>query len=85
MEVKLDKEWMLCIIEDNGIGREKAMEIKKRSRKSYKSRAMQIIDERVQILNQSKESNISIEVSDVLDEQGEVGGTKAVVKIPFEE
>jgi ligand-binding sensor domain-containing protein/two-component sensor histidine kinase len=66
---------MVCDIEDNGIGREQSRENKKNSIKAYESRGLELINRRVDVLNQMG-CNIRIEYQDP-----PTGGT--VVRIFF--
>jgi ligand-binding sensor domain-containing protein len=69
-----------CIIEDNGIGREKAGELKSKSVNKEKSYGMKITTDRLSMLN--GESRISnVEIIDLKDAAGNPSGTKVIVKI----
>lgn len=69
-----------CIIEDDGIGRKKAAELKSKSVNREKSYGMKITTDRLNMLNgESKISNI--EIIDLEDEAGNATGTKVIVKI----
>ena len=69
-----------CIITDNGIGRKKASELKIKSINKEKSYGMKITKDRLNMLNgESKVS--SVEIVDLEDEEGNVLGTKVIVKI----
>jgi streptogramin lyase len=70
-----------CVIDDNGIGREKAAEMKSLSSQKHKSMGMGITANRVRILNQLESYAISIEVIDKKDENGALG-TKVIARIP---
>jgi LytS/YehU family sensor histidine kinase len=50
--VKKNEEVLQCIIEDDGVGRERAAEIQKNSIKSYQSRGTELVNRRVVILNE---------------------------------
>lgn len=67
-------------IVDNGIGREAAAQM--RIQKAHKSRGMDNISERVNVINSSKLSNIEISIKD-LTHEGQPAGTK--VKLIFKE
>lgn len=69
-----------CEIRDNGVGRERAAEIQKKSLKSHKSRATEIVNERLEILQQVEGLNLRINIEDL-----ERGGTKVRIDIPIEE
>jgi ligand-binding sensor domain-containing protein len=69
-----------CVIEDNGVGRKKAGELKSKSVNKEKSYGMKITSDRLSMLN--GESKISsVEIIDLEDEQGSATGTRVIVKI----
>ena len=74
---------LTCIIEDNGIGRKKAQELKDKSYKSYISRGMQLVDERQKMLSYIENLNIDVLITDLENEFGEGIGTIVEIKIPF--
>lgn len=65
-----------CRIEDNGIGRKKALAIKEQSIKSYKSRGMQLVEERQKMLNVIGETPVEITIKDLDTENGSACGTR---------
>ncbi len=76
-----DDNRLICIVEDNGIGREKAYEIKTRSTLSYKSRGMQLVKERLKVLNVVGNQNIDINIEDLYDDERISNGTRVTIKI----
>lgn len=70
-------EALLCIIEDNGIGREKA---KSKSPRGHRSRGMQIVQEKVDTLRTSGIANIQIEVREAFPEDNQYPGTCVTIK-----
>ncbi|MBM3434669.1 MAG: tetratricopeptide repeat protein [Bacteroidetes bacterium] len=85
VEMKREGELIHCTIEDNGIGREKAMAIKEKSGKAkHRSLGMQVTKERLDILNEKSKEKIAFQISDLKDETGNAAGTKVDLKIPFE-
>ena len=77
---------MLCTIEDNGIGRKKAGEVKRAIQKQkHRSLGMQVTKERLDILAEKYKGDISFKIIDLDDGAGNALGTKAILKIPFEE
>lgn len=76
------KSAQLCIeIEDNGVGRQRAMELKSRSATVNKSHGMKLTAERLEVINQLYGTNAEVATVDLLDENGEALGTKVVLKI----
>jgi ligand-binding sensor domain-containing protein/two-component sensor histidine kinase len=73
---------ILITTTDNGIGRRKAAELRK---KSHKSKGIHLVKERIEILNFGNDSKISLEIEDLEDEQGNHPGTRVTIKIPVHE
>jgi len=73
--------WLLCSIEDNGVGRSKAAEIKRQSGLNSKSRGMMITKERLEILSKKSDEKFSVKVIDLKDENGEPAGTRVELLI----
>ncbi|MCP9770316.1 hypothetical protein EGI22_20615 [Lacihabitans sp. LS3-19] len=68
-------EVLICTIDDDGIGRKAAAEIKKRSEHSYKSYGTHLVHERVKLLN---ETDYKIEIQTIDKAEG---GTRVIIKI----
>lgn len=75
------KDDLICIIEDNGIGREKAKSIKKRQRSEHESFSGKAIRKRFEILSKIFEGEFGFQYED-LYKNGEARGTKVVLTIP---
>lgn len=65
MIFKEENNTLICIIEDNGVGRKKAAEIKAQSLKKHQSRGTQIIEERIATFNASGEIKLKVKTEDV--------------------
>lgn len=72
---------ILCVIQDDGIGREKADEIRKQSDIRRRSRGMLITGERLAILNQYSEQHYEVKVFDLKDENGHATGTRVEITL----
>lgn len=77
-------EHMVCIVEDNGIGRSEASSISKKNLNNfaYHSKSTALIRERLQLLTVKTGKPAGIEVEDKLD-HGKVAGTIVKIIIPF--
>lgn len=75
----------LFVVEDNGVGREKARQMKSRSATHKKSFGMQITNKRVELFNKNFSSQIAITVHDVVDPAGEVAGTSVQIRYQLPE
>lgn len=84
IEIREDKEkdQLLIQIIDNGVGIKKAKEIKQQSTKSYKSRSMDIIEERLKTIQFVDDIEIGIAVNDRI-ENNQVQGTIVEITCPI--
>ncbi len=83
IKLSFDKnnDHILCTIEDNGVGREKAKEIEKK--KQNQSLAIDITKERLDILSKRLKQKFSLEIIDLKNEKDIPRGTKVNITIPF--
>jgi hypothetical protein len=75
IEIKQEKNYILCSISDNGIGREKSSALKTKNQKEHQSIGLKNTSERVHILNQLFKQNISIEITDLEPSHATYPGT----------
>lgn len=75
---KKEQGSFICTIEDNGIGRVKAQQLKSENHIEYQSRGMQLSKRRAELYN------IQQEVMDKKDETGNATGTSIILTIPTE-
>lgn len=73
---------LVGIVTDNGIGREAAAVLKATNRKTHKSWATTIMEERIDIINSFTETNVDFYIED-LYEGGQAVGTKVTMKLPI--
>lgn len=78
-----DGNILKCIVEDNGVGRDLTMKNKKD--RAHVSLGTQVTMERLEILQQEKNSKAGVQIIDLMDESGIGIGTKIILNIPFEE
>jgi len=84
ISVSLPEENILqCIIEDDGVGREKAKELKSKSAMTRKSLGMKLTENRLALLNKYAELNASVDIVDLKTNKNEAVGTKVILKIPI--
>ena len=76
-----EKNDLVCLIEDDGIGRKKARELKQKSYQSYKSRGMKLVQERQNVINFIENANIKINIKDLYDEDDQALGTAVQIRI----
>lgn len=74
---------LVCEIRDNGIGRKRSNELQEKVHKRHKSQAMDILSERIKLINSAKAMRIVVEVIDVLDTEGQCAGTLSRLTFHF--
>jgi len=80
----LKKEnFLICEVEDNGIGIKKSLNIHKRNPKIYKSKGMSLTKERLNLINSSNTGKLKLEVIDLKDSNNESTGTKVIIQVPL--
>ena len=86
LTIRLSSEnnFLICTIVDNGIGREKASEIRRTMPvKNYKSLGMKITEDRLKILNEINNSKLSVTITDLKDADNQPLGTKVELFVPL--
>jgi len=71
-----------CCIEDNGVGRAKAEEIKAQNKNLHASFAVKATENRLNLLNYKKDRKIGVEIIDLYEDDGRAKGTRVIVNIP---
>jgi LytS/YehU family sensor histidine kinase len=74
----IDNRMLVCVIDDNGIGREEAARLKSKKHIEYQGRGMSISRRRAVLYH------ISQEIVDKQDAAGNATGTSIILKIPLE-
>jgi hypothetical protein len=69
-------------VEDDGVGREKALEIEAKQGKKHRSMATSITTDRLAAINKKLKKKIRMEIIDLTDDHGEARGTKVRFGIP---
>ncbi|MDQ3109830.1 MAG: histidine kinase [Bacteroidota bacterium] len=83
ISMRLKANTIICSITDNGIGREKAREMRQLSnRKDHKSLGMKITHDRLELINRLNGSQLSLTITDLYSEDGSAAGTRVDIFIP---
>lgn len=82
--VKSNKESIEIIIDDNGIGREAALQKKSASGLVHQSKGVNLTQSRLELDNLLQQRQASIETIDKKDEMGKSTGTRVIIKIKHE-
>jgi LytS/YehU family sensor histidine kinase len=80
---KVDGE-LVCLVEDNGIGRKAALGHKSTNPIEYQSKGMSLIAARVEFLNQNFSGPISLKIEDIENEKQQLMGTRVTMKFPLQ-
>lgn len=75
------QEMIVCTIEDNGQGRQKAME---RKQHSHKSTGMLVTEERLRAFGEQNEVKTTLEIIDLFDTFENACGTRVILGIPMQ-
>lgn len=73
-----------CVIEDNGVGRKRAAEIRENSGRSHRSLAGEISRRRVELFERTYGGRSAVIVQDLHDENGDPAGTRVVLQLPLQ-
>lgn len=84
LQITRQGDCLHCVIEDNGIGREKSADLKagKNNKSHRKSMGMSITRDRIELLHQTRNVEARIEIIDLKDETGQARGTRVELSIP---
>jgi hypothetical protein len=74
---------IICEVEDDGVGREKAWEAEYAERGGRKSLATEIIIDRIKVLNKKFKQKIKLEIIDKQSDKAEALGTKVLLDLPI--
>ena len=76
--------YLHCVVQDNGVGREAARQLRSKSALRRKSMGMQITQDRIGLLNQLYGTEASVRIIDLKDELGNALGTRVELVIPID-
>ena len=79
IEITRDGTRLQCMIEDNGIGRHKAQQVKSRSATRDKSMGMKITTDRLNLYQKQAD----VQVIDLRDTDGKPSGTRVILGMPY--
>ncbi len=81
---ELETGLLVCTVEDDGVGREKARQLNSKSVTTRKSLGLKITADRIQILNEKAPVKGGVAFTDLVDPEGEPAGTRVTISIPIE-
>lgn len=74
---------LVIIITDDGIGREKALEIKSKTGQIKKSMGVKITTARIDVIRRLYNISCSVKIEDLKDDNGEAKGTRVILTLPL--
>ena len=83
LTLRQHKQSIICLIEDNGIGREASAKLKSKSGSKRKSFGMKITSDRLEMLNKLAGTDASVQIFDLKDDDGSASGTRVELVIPL--
>ena len=85
LDIKVVQEdrHLILRVTDDGVGRQKAAEIKSKSATRHKSLGLKITEDRIAMLGASAMTESSITINDLVHPDGSAAGTEVTIKIPL--
>ncbi len=85
LQLKLNyhKNFIICFVEDNGVGRKKSKEIQEGNQLKRPSKGIAITETRLRLFDTRKVQTSPITYTDLYDENGEAIGTRVEIHIPI--
>ena len=80
---KISEDKLLCVVEDNGVGRKCSEKMKQERGSSHKSYGMSITRRRLETLTKISNDDFSVEIVDLYDDNGNASGTRVNIIISF--
>lgn len=82
-EIRKADKYLQVVVEDNGVGRKRAEEIKSRLDEGKKSYGLSIVESRLSLLCRKLEVPKRLEFIDLYDDKGNPAGTRVTINIPI--
>ena len=83
IDLTLKDKYIVCTIEDNGIGREAAHEMQSHRNNNHNSLGTQITASRLDLVNSLYGTSLKTTYTDLVNENGKPGGTRVEIHIPI--
>ncbi len=85
VSVKVNEDLCIIVIEDNGIGRKRSAELKRKNTQPNEGKSMKINSSRVNIIDSAARKGANIMIIDIYNEKFEPAGTKVKIELPLSE
>ncbi len=84
IDFSIEKENLICTIEDNGIGFDTSKALKENLVSVHKSMALDITKKRLEMMEASTSRKANVEIEELKNNRGEILGTKVVLNLPIQ-
>ncbi len=84
IEVRNENEFLLCSIEDNGVGRTNTINLKTNSGFKKESLGIKLTEERLDLISKTKKMKSHFSINDLVDGNNNPSGTLVEMYLPFE-
>jgi hypothetical protein len=82
ISVQLENDYLVCVLEDNGIGRKAAQQFKSISPINYQSKGLSLTADRIEMFNLEHERRITMRIDDLEDNFHKSLGTRVTIYFP---
>jgi LytS/YehU family sensor histidine kinase len=82
INIKKEHNYLVCILEDNGIGRKAAMKHKSVSPINYQSKGLSLTADRISMFNKESLHKITLHIDDLEDDANNALGTRVTINFP---
>lgn len=84
INIKQGDNVLICIVEDNGIGRKRAQQIlREKNNEFHRSVGMSLTQERLDVISQQSNTKLIVAITDLQDTKGNGIGTRVELNLPF--
>jgi len=80
----INENHLICTITDDGVGIETSKALKKESVSVHKSMALDIIEKRLKMIENSTSKHSALKIEEIKDESGNIHGTKVTLLLPVQ-
>jgi GT2 family glycosyltransferase/ligand-binding sensor domain-containing protein/two-component sensor histidine kinase len=82
LDIRQSEGKMVFLIEDNGIGRDRAAHFKTTEHIEYQSKGMSLTADRIRLINSVYGEDINLRIIDMKDENQQASGTQVILEFP---
>jgi len=82
IQIKKENDYLVCILEDNGIGRKAAQQYKSGTPINYQSKGLSLTVDRINMFNRESLQKITMHIDDLEDNFHNPLGTRVTISFP---